>query len=102
MELGKIKHYLICLKEDLGRESLQMLKHELTQIVEAHSAQIEDHGKFLISTKDEDLPKLKSAALLNKARKESAEHLLAFFNDDYLDKAIKDISRQIERENRDE
>jgi len=95
MDEQQIKHSLMVLRDDLDRESLKVLKHELEQIVEIQSKSIDCHGSYLTTTRDEDLPKLKSAAVLNKARKEAAEHLLAFFNVEYLDKAINQLKESI-------
>lgn len=95
MDQARIKHCLTVLKNDLGRESLLILKHELEQIVEIQTKSIDLHGSYLTTTKEEDLPKLKIAAVLNKSRKEAAQHVLAFFNVEYLDKAIANLAQSI-------
>ena len=95
MDLSRMKHCLTVLRSDLGRESIELLRYELQQIIDSHGAEIEKYGQYLTSTKDEDLAKLKLAAVLNKARKEAAEHLQAFLNEEYIDEAIKSISVKI-------
>ena len=98
MERDRLIHCLAVLRDDLGRESLEVLKHELEQIVEMQKKSIDLHGSYLTTTRDDELPKLKTAAILNKARMEAAQHLLAFFSKDYLDKAIDQLKEDRKEE----
>lgn len=95
MDEKQVKHSLMMLRDDLDRESIKLLKNELEQIVKIQQDSIDQHGKFLTTTREDELPKLKAAAVLNKARKEAAEHLLAFFNLKYLNNAINQLTESI-------
>jgi len=87
----QVKNSLLMLKSDLDRPSIAFLKHELENIVEFQKSEIQRHGTYLVATAESDLPRLKSAAALNKARLESAQHLLAFFDEGYIDESVKSI-----------
>jgi hypothetical protein len=91
-------HALKMLRDDLGRPSLDVLKDELSKIVEHQTQQINNWGNYLITVSDEKLPELKSAAILNKARKETAQQLLVYFDKNHLDTVISNLE-ETRREN---
>ena len=88
---------MIMLRSDLGRESIELLRYELQNIIDLQEAQIAKHGSYLTATADTDLSKLKSAALINKARLETAQHLITFFDEEYLNDAIESVTEQIKQ-----
>lgn len=91
------KHSLLMLKSDLNRPSLNYLRLQLEDIVATQQASIDQHGNYLTTTADSDLARLKSAAVLNKARLEAAQHLLLFFNEEALTGLIETKDALIKR-----
>lgn len=86
------------LRDDLERESLKFFKHELEQMVETQQRSIDKHGDFLTSTADDQLSKLKTAAQLNKCKRDAAQHLLTFFSLGNLDSAITLLTESIKEQ----
>lgn len=96
MEPSYAKHCLEMLFSDLDRDSIKFLRHELESIIEEQQRQLDNHGKYLVSTPEEKLPELKAAALINKARLEATQHLAEFLKEDYLLKVIENLKNVIQ------
>jgi hypothetical protein len=98
MDNDSIKHSLMMLKDDLDRPSFWYLRKILQDIIDTQKAQMDNHGQYLISTADQDLPRLRMAALLNKSRLEAAQELMVYLNVELLDGYIKAIIENEKRE----
>lgn len=83
------------LKDDLDRESLEIIKHELVTETDKMEAKLEELGSYLAVTADADLPKLKASAQICKGKIDFARHLLSFFDSNTLDRTITLIDKRI-------